>query len=127
MTLEVNAAAIDEQNHVNNAVYLQYAEQIARAHSDALGLTSERMRELGGSFVVRRHDIVYHLPCFLGDQLSLRTRVVSQRGARACRQVEMWRGEDRVADCETEWVWIAAATSRPQRIPPACNVMFGLD
>jgi acyl-CoA thioester hydrolase len=126
MVIAVEAEDIDELLHVNNAVYLRYAEQIARAHSDHLGLTYRRMKELGGFFVVRRHDIIYHLPCHLGDTLRLVTRIISQRGARAVRRVEMWRGVDRVADCDTEWVWIDPNTSRPQRVPIAFNKMFGL-
>jgi acyl-CoA thioester hydrolase len=126
LSLTVEESDLDELLHVNNAVYLQYAEQIARAHSDSLGLTLERMHELGGQFVVRRHDITYHLPCHLGDTLELRTHIVSQRGARAVRHVEIWRGAERIVDCETEWVWIDIHTSRPQRVPPDFNQMFGL-
>jgi acyl-CoA thioester hydrolase len=127
LSLTVEQSDLDELLHVNNAVYLQYAELIARAHSDALGLTAERMHELGGLFVVRRHDITYHLPCHLGDLLQLKTKITSQRGARAVRHVEIWRGDERIVDCETVWVWIGRDSLRPQRVPPDFSRMFGLD
>ena len=37
MTVRVNPADIDALGHVNNIVYLRYAQDIAWRHSEALG------------------------------------------------------------------------------------------
>ena len=46
LEVEVEAAAIDEYGHANNADYLRWIEQVSLAHSEALGLDLSRYREL---------------------------------------------------------------------------------
>lgn len=108
---------LDELDHVNNTVYLQYAESVARAHADALGLGMEKMNSLGGSFVVRRHEITYHLPANLGDMLTVATRLGRMGGVRAERFTGIFRGPSLIAEANTEWVWIALETRRAARFP----------
>lgn len=115
--LVVHSDDIDDLDHVNNAVYLQYAELVARAHSDSLGFTVEHWFRTKGIPVVRRHSIVYHLPARDGDTLLVHTRVKSMKGVRALRQTTITREGTPVADVETEWVWVDVATQRPIRIP----------
>ncbi|HWD38153.1 MAG TPA: thioesterase family protein [Fimbriimonas sp.] len=121
----VTADAIDELQHVNNTAYLQYVELAARGHAEACGLTTERFIELGGLFVVRRHDVTYYAPAHLGDKLVLTTWVENMSGPRCTRIVEIERDGKRVLHALTEWVWIDPTTRAPKRIPQIIWDAFG--
>jgi acyl-CoA thioester hydrolase len=137
----------DALGHVNNAAYLHYLEQAAIEHSTAAGYSNARYREMGGLFVVRRHEIDYLRPAGPGDVLEVVTWAVELRGARAVRAYEIYRhGEtemttavvpaDRllqsdyvsrgelVVRAETLWVYVDVASGRPRRIPPALSGVF---
>jgi acyl-CoA thioester hydrolase len=120
----VHADHIDELDHVNNAVYLQYVEQVARAHSDSLGFTVERFLSSKAVPVVRRHTVVYHSPARDGEALSVHTRVRLMKGVRAVRATTIKRGETLVVEAETEWVWVEPASMRPVRIPQEVRDAF---
>ncbi len=82
---------MDAYGHVNNAVYLHYLEQAAIEHSAASGFPDERARELGGAWVVRRHEIEYLRPAAAGDVLQVVTWAVEFKGARAYRDYAIFR------------------------------------
>src|SRR5438093_13752927 len=72
MIVPVLADDIDEQNHVNNTVYLRWVQDVATAHWRAI--TSPEAQEMIG-WVVFRHQIDYKTPAPLGDESLLRTWV----------------------------------------------------
>jgi len=126
-TIRVQPGEIDELGHVNNTVYLRYAEDVARAHSDALGLTLKVYKELGVVPVVRRHTITYFQSAVLGDEVTVSTCVEAFKGARAGRTTKLGRqGGVLLAEVETEWVWITVERGRPTRVPPKVLEAFGL-
>lgn len=124
VTVDVKPEDIDELDHVNNAVYLQYVELAARAHAASVGLDFEGMIARGGVFVVRRHTITYFRPARRGDHLEIATRIGEMRGARAMRHVWILRDDDVLAEAETEWVWIDPHSRRPKAMPPEVTGAF---
>ncbi len=82
---------MDALGHVNNAVYLHYLEQAAYEHAAAAGFSDERTRELGGMWIVRRHEIEYLRPASAGDVLQVVTWAVEFKGARAVRDYAIFR------------------------------------
>ena len=72
MTVSVMPGDIDEQNHVNNTVYLRWVQEVATAHWRAITST-EAQEDIG--WVVLRHEIDYKAPACLGDDVVLRTWV----------------------------------------------------
>src|SRR2546430_16456132 len=72
MTVSVSTGDIDEQNHVNNTVYLRWVQEVATAHWRARA-SQEAQESIG--WVVLRHEIDYKTPAALGDQIVLRTWV----------------------------------------------------
>jgi acyl-CoA thioester hydrolase len=121
----VRSYELDSNGHVNNSVYLAYAEEVAVVHAEALGFGREWTTRQGGAWVVRKHEIVYHQPARYGDHLELTTTVVGMRGARAVRQTSITRvAGPRLADIVTEWVWVRATDGRPTRVPTALLEAF---
>jgi len=118
---------IDDLGHVNNVVYLAWCELVARAHSDRVGMTLPRLFELGTVAVARRHDITYHVPALLGDEVEVCTNLVSSRGIRARREYTLTRVSDnkRLAECVTDWVWVDPVSGRPKRPDPEILAAFG--
>src|SRR5438270_875266 len=72
MTVVVRRADIDQQNHVNNIVYLRWVQEVATAHWEAAAPATTR-DAIG--WVVLRHEIDYKTPASLGDEIVLRTWV----------------------------------------------------
>src|SRR5215467_243906 len=72
MPVSVVPGDIDEQNHVNNTVYLRWVQEVATAHWRAVASTDAQ--ESTG-WVVLRHEIDYKTPACLGDDVVLRTWV----------------------------------------------------
>src|SRR5205807_9618642 len=63
---------IDEQNHVNNTVYLRPVHAVATAQWRAIA-SPEAQETIG--WVVLRHEIDYKAPAALGDEIVLHTWV----------------------------------------------------
>jgi acyl-CoA thioester hydrolase len=125
--IRVQPQDIDGLGHVNNAVYQQYLEQAAIAHSEQFGLTLERYQSLGGVFVIRRIELEYLNPAVAGDTLEITTWIVEMRGACAIRCYEIRRlGEKEVLlTAEALWVWVDAKTMRPRAIPDILQETLG--
>jgi acyl-CoA thioester hydrolase len=138
---------MDALGHVNNAVYLHYLEQAAYEHSAAAGFPDERTRELGGIWIVRRHEIEYLRPASAGDVLQVVTWAVEFKGARAYRDYAIFRHAgasddarhlpadgflppdqelpaDPLVRARTLWVWADLVTARPKRIPATLYPAF---
>jgi acyl-CoA thioester hydrolase len=124
----VRSYELDSNGHVNNAVYLAYAEEVAVLHAEARGFGHEWTAQQGGAWVVRKHDIVYHRPARLSDQLELTTTVLEMRGARGLRRtrIELVEGP-LLTEIETEWVWVRVADGRPTRLPEELRKAFSYD
>jgi acyl-CoA thioester hydrolase len=115
----VRSYEIDQNGHVNNAVYLQYAEAVTVEHAELSGFGRRWSEAHGGGWVVHRNEVRYFRPAVLGDELELTVRVESVQGVRGVRRTTIRRVEDGgpVAEVLTEWVWVRAADGRPQRVP----------
>lgn len=141
--LRVRFNEVDQLGHVNNAAYLTYLEQAAIDHAAACGFDMPRMRELGGHFIARRHEIDFLAPAHEGDVLRVRTWIADHHGARAFRAYDLRRlGSGRstlvpedgfaaddpgdgepIALGRTEWVYVDA-NGRPRRMPAALAKWF---
>lgn len=124
--LRVRHYEMDALGHVNNAVYQHYLEQAAIEHSESLGFTVERYREIGGVFVLRRVAIEYLRPAISGDLLEITTWIEKMRGPRAIRHYEIRRPPDPtlLVTAEATWVWINPTTMKPQAIPEEMIATF---
>lgn len=120
----VDAADIDELGHVNNIVYLRYAQEIAIAH-----WRSRATAEMLASYVwvVMRHEVDYRAALMLGDDVEVRTWVDdAARGPAWARFVEIYKagGEKPAAQIKSNWCLLDAQTRRIKRVPPELVARF---
>jgi acyl-CoA thioester hydrolase len=115
----VRTYEVDENGHVNNAVYVQWAEHLSARHAEASGFGREWSLERGGAWLVRRHEITYHRPAQRGDEVELTVTVLDVRGVRGRRRTAITRVTDGVllAEVASEWVWVRVADGRPAAVP----------
>ncbi len=115
----VRTFELDSYGHVNNAVYLNYAEVVATEHAEALGFGREWADRHGVAWAVREHRVVYHRAAGYRDLLRVTTRVGLMSGVRGLRHTEI-RLEpdgDLLAEVATTLVCIRQSDQRPTRIP----------
>lgn len=124
---------IDMLGHASNIAYVRWVQDVALAHSASVGLDVGRYLELGGVFVVRRHEVDYLRPALRGENLELRTWIDGVFAAKCRRATEIVRvggeglggAETIVARATTTWGFIEVATGRPIRIPNDIRSAFG--
>jgi acyl-CoA thioester hydrolase len=112
---------IDEYAHVNNAVYLQWLDGIAWAHSARLGLPLERCLALRRGMAVRHTRLDYLEAALLDDTLLIATWIVDCDGRLRCtRRFDVLRIADgkRVLDAEIDYFCLNLDTGKPSRFPP---------
>lgn len=112
---KVSPGDIDQLGHVNNVVYLRYAQDAAVAHWRA-AVSREQRENL--VWVVRRHEIDYLRPALEHDELIARTWVGEASGATMDRFIEIRRRRDgeTITSVRSVWVALDARTLRPRRV-----------
>jgi len=119
-THRVVAAEIDEYQHVNNTVYLQWLDRIAWAHSAELGLPLARCLEMRRGMAVRHTRVDYLAAALLGEELLLGTWIVASDGRLRCtRRFDILRAADgeRVLEAEIDFFSLNLDTGKPCRFP----------
>ena len=125
MIVSVPPEDIDEQNHVNNTVYLRWVQEVATAHWRAVA-TADAQENIG--WVVLRHEIDYKAPACVGDEVVLRTWVGKSTRLTFERFTEIRRsGDDQLlSNARTLWCPINAQTARPVRVPAEVREQFSI-
>jgi acyl-CoA thioester hydrolase len=109
---------LDSNGHVNNAVYLNYAEALTVEHADRSGFGATWTAAQGGAWVVHRHLVTYHQPALHGEELELTVKVELVKGVRGVRRTWIRRAADlaELAEIVSEWVWVGG-DGRPRLVP----------
>jgi acyl-CoA thioester hydrolase len=120
------AEDVDLLGHVSNIAYVRWIQEIAGAHSRAVGWDYEAYRRLGAVFVVRRHEIDYLAPVYAGESIRLSTRIRTWSAATSVRATEIVKvAEGRVAArCATTWALVSIESGRPRRVPREIQEAF---
>jgi acyl-CoA thioester hydrolase len=123
LTFTAGPEHIDELGHVNNAVWVQWVQQVAVAHWDSVA--GREHRELY-YWVVVRHEIDYLRAAHDGDRVTARTWVGdAPQGARFDRIVEFTGADGKACvRARTQWAIIDKASGRPIRVPPEVVAPF---
>lgn len=123
--LRIQPEDIDGLGHVNNVVYLRWAQDIATAHWEAAA-TPAQLEAL--AWVALRHEIDYKHPALPGDAVLASTWVGSADAVRFERFVEILRAGDRklLAAVRTLWCPISRASGKVTRVDEAVRRVFSV-
>ena len=113
ITRVVVSEEIDNLNHVNNVVYVQWVQDIATLHWEYLvkGITAEDL-----IWVLVKHEIDYIGQAVLNDEIILKTWVGETKGVKSIRHVEIFKEDKLLAKSKTTWCLLDSKTLRPTRI-----------
>ena len=106
---------IDELGHVNNAVWVDWIQQIATAHWAAVASVAHQAAYV---WVVTRHEIDYRGNIGLGETVTAETFIpAAPTGARFGRRVDFRDVTGKViVSANTTWALIDKASGRLQRV-----------
>jgi acyl-CoA thioester hydrolase len=124
LPVEIRPDDIDELGHVNNGVYLRWAQEVATAHWRARAAASMIERYV---WVVTRHEIDYRAQLLLSDVVEARTWVAPEpRGPIWTRFVSIWKAEapKPAAELKSDWCLMDARTRRILRVPKELVDLF---
>lgn len=113
--IKVMQEHIDELEHVNNVVYVQFMQDVADKHWHSIALSDQEKEVV---WVVRRHEVDYLHPAVLGDELLIRTWTGEHGTVSWDRHYEIIRPADqkRIITAKSVWVLLDKVTGRPRRI-----------
>ena len=114
---------IDILGHVNNAVWVQWMEQVAVAHWESV---ADPVHKDAYFWVVVRHEIDYLRAAVEGDRILARTWVGdAPRGAKFDRHMEFVAQDGKICvRARSWWAIIDKAAGRPIRVPPEVVAPF---
>ena len=123
MALTARAEHIDELGHVNNAVWVQWIQEVAVAHWDSVADPAHKDAYF---WVIVRHEIDYLRAALEGDRVVGRTWVGdAPKGARFDRHMEFTGADGKVrVKARTTWAILDKATGKPLRVPPEVAAPF---
>lgn len=122
------AEHIDGLAHTNNAVYVQWCEQVAWAHSEALGLSLADYRRLDRAMAIREAHYDYRLATVEGQALTLGTWLLAGDGrVTMTRLFQLRRDSDGATVMRGRWALacIELSSGRPRRLPEAFVQAYG--
>ncbi|WP_324073610.1 MAG: acyl-CoA thioesterase [Erythrobacter sp.] len=108
---------IDELGHVNNTVWVQWIQDMATAHWDAVARPEDRTAFF---WVVVRHEIDYRGNVSEGETVTAETWIEGPaQGAKSLRRVEFTDASGkRLVSAATTWAMLDRATGRLARVRP---------
>ena len=114
---------IDENGHVNNVVYLRWAQDMGTSHWRSLAPADAQAQ---WAWIALRHEIDYRRPLLPGETAQARTWVAEEpQGPRFDRFIRIDGPDGQMcAQVHTTWVLIEQSTGRPRRVPAWITEMF---
>ena len=109
---------LDSYEHVNNVIYVNYAEEAAAQDFSALGWTPAKLTEAGLAVIARRIHIQYLSIASWGDMLNIFTHMLEVRDQGGSRFVRMVRADGSpVADCIIDWELVDRKSGKAIHLP----------
>jgi len=121
LKLQVQPGDIDGLYHTNNAVYVDWCQKAAWAHSVSLGLDLERYRALDRAMVITQSEFYYLQASREGDDVVVATWIVEWDGRLTmARRFQVVRPADGVTllRARMRFACIELSSGRPRRLPP---------
>jgi len=114
---------IDELGHVNNAIWVQWIQDLATAHWDAVARPEDHAQVF---WVVVRHEIDYRGNIAAGDSVTGETWIDGEpKGAKSDRRVD-FRNQDGkiIVAARTTWAMLDKDSQRLIRVRPEIVAPF---
>ena len=109
---------LDIYEHVNNVIYVNYAEEAAAQDFAARGWSPARLTEAGLGVVTKRHHIQYLSIASWGETLNVAIHPVSVNDTGGSRYVSMTRADgSTVAECIMDWELIDRKSGEARSLP----------
>lgn len=109
---------LDALEHVNNAVYVSYAEEAAMQQLSTLGWSSSRLAEQKLGFATQRVHVQYLSPAVWGESLVISTHSLSVQQSGGLRYVGFARTDgSAVAECILDWRLVDRETGTERHLP----------
>lgn len=123
--LRVRYAETDRMGVVYHANYLTWFEIGRTEMIRSLGVAYEEVERRGLYLPLTEAQARYHLPARYDDWLQIRTRVQRMTPLRLEFYVEVWRGDELLADGLTKHVWLDR-NWKPVRLDKAAPDLYEL-
>ncbi len=122
-TIAVKPEHLDALLHVNNVMYVQWMQDIATMHWQALA-TPELQEQL--IWMVRRHEIDYYNQAFINDELLMQTWTGDYTNVTWKRHYEIIRPADgkKIITALSVWIPVDIKTQKPRRVDEAMVKLF---
>lgn len=109
---------LDIYNHVNNVIYVNYAEEAAAQDFSARGWSPARLTEAGLGVVTRRVQIQYGSIAAWGETLTISTHPLTVNETGGSRYVGITRADgSSVAECILDWELVDRASGEACSLP----------
>ncbi len=122
-TFKVQPQDIDQLNHVNNVIFVQWIQDAAVSHWNKVDADDIKEKFV---WVIVRHEIDYRHPAKLNDEIFVKTWVLNAKGVSSERRVQFFRKDDMklLVESKTTWCMVDAETHRPVRITDEVRNLF---
>ena len=122
-TIIVLSEHLDDINHVNNVVYVQWMQDIAVEHWNSVATDTLKQELL---WMIKRHEVDYFNQAFLGDELMMETWTGDFTNVTWKRHYQIIRPADnkKIISASSVWIPFERKTQRPRRVDDALIMMF---
>ena len=119
----VTQGDLDDLEHVNNVRYVQWIQDISKAHWQAMAPKDIQEEVV---WVVMTHHIEYKATAILNDEILITTYMKNSKGAKCTRVVEIRNNRTKtlLVCSSTEWCLLNKANFRPMRISERIENIF---
>lgn len=114
--LEVRGYELDSFGHVNNANYLNYLEFARWKMLEEEGVTLKNFQGWDRFPVIAAIDIQYLKPAFMGDRLTVETKLVDYKRSSMQLEQTILKGSMKIAAAKIRSVIVSGA-GRPSELP----------
>ena len=114
---------LDDVQHVNNVIYVQWMQDIASEHWNAYAPDRLKKEVL---WMIKRHEVDYFNQAFLGDELQMETWTGEHTNVTWKRHYEIIRPSDnkKIISAASVWIPLDRKTQRPRRVDDELINMF---
>ena len=109
---------LDVYDHVNNVIYINYAEEAAVQDFSARGWSPVKLAEAGLVVVTKRLHVQYLSIASWGETLNISTHLLTVRDNGGSRYVGITRADrSSVAECILDWELVDRASGEARSLP----------